>query len=276
MGGSPRSGTTLLQSILCSAPGTTPMMAECAPLRFLLESCQKTVGHTKVNPGDYFDGKQGVVRLYTALCKHFLNDVRARHDANVAVLKEPAMGPSLPLLLDTIPDALIIAIARDPRSIVLSMREWGRRSRDRGADSHFESATTAELAEEVANAYRQLTRLPAEFAGDRIFFLRYEDLVHEPLWTSRVLAAVTGLDLSNYNPSAGWDVAKMGFGSGTPRDDAKTPLYGKKVAATRVSAWRTDLAPEDIAEIEEVASFYMSLFGYEKAGLQEEACENPD
>jgi len=263
IGGAARTGTTLLQAMLCATGRTNPVIAEAAPLRFLLDAHRMSSNHMRVHKAAYFaSGEEldAVIRAaVVALCEH----LRVRYACTSLVLKEPELTKSFATLARLLPEALFVCMVRDPRDVVVSMLDWGERSRARGNEHLFQQRDADALAEFVMTYYRALLRAPVADLDGRLCFVRYEDLVREPLATARALAAWSGIDLRGFAAEGSWSHCALDLDAETsPIRDALAELYGQAVSDRRIGAFRGVLTTDEIIGIERKCQRLMHVFGY--------------
>ncbi len=146
VGGCQRSGTTLLQGILCSDDLSNPLIAEAEYLRQLVETyCN---GRRRFDFGlkDYFADPEEFCRFQSSWIRAFLEQTLRRYPpASHLVLKEPHLTRFFPDLWELIPEAQFIVLVRDPRDTLLSMMEVGRRLAASGSKHVLASAELRSL-----------------------------------------------------------------------------------------------------------------------------------
>ena len=101
VGGVNRSGTTLLQSILCSDRSTNPLIHEASYLRSIVEAYvfgqQKFEEHNKY----YFSSVEDMRDFTAGWAKSYLDKIRARYpESDHLVLKHPPLTPRFPAIFD--------------------------------------------------------------------------------------------------------------------------------------------------------------------------------
>ncbi|MCB1340426.1 MAG: sulfotransferase [Pseudooceanicola sp.] len=173
--GMPRSGSTLVEMILTSAPG----VASCGELvtaeRLYRELIQPAAALTPE-----------LIATFAKGYRDALPDLP--DDAAAFVDKMPANHAHLGLLLSAFPEARAVDMLRDPRDVAASM--WMQRF----AAGGMAYASSMRHIGEVANIYRRhMARWTAMFP-DRILTLRYEDLVRDLEGSTHRLAEFCGID----------------------------------------------------------------------------------
>ena len=170
-----------------------------------------------------------------------------------ASLGKPRWGEKTPghfVFLDTIfdwfPDARTVALVRDPRAVYASRKgtEWGARP-----------------PRQVARNWVRAARAAARWSGDgRGLVVRYEDLVGETEAVMQRVCRFVGetFDAAVVEPGARQQVRASGLhGTHDPSGAVDTAA---------VERWRRELAPVDIAVIEDVAGDAMRALGYDPLG----------
>jgi hypothetical protein len=244
VGGSPRSGTTLVQRVLNH--------------------------HPKVYGGPEFDFIPGIAELYQRMRNSIRSgritrivDEPTLYDAfreliasllipkaeaeGVAVLSEktPSNVLAFDLIEEIVPESKKILVIRDPRDVVSSMLEVGNRQRRR-------LGYTSGFVRDVCAAVNYMNR--CLFAGcsfaersKNCLVVYYEDLVANPLPEANRIYAFLGLEgLTEINLSASEFETGKGkyFQDFCPSDD-----LGAEVVKSRVGAFRSRLSKSDLSYI---------------------------
>ncbi|WP_298854483.1 tetratricopeptide repeat-containing sulfotransferase family protein [uncultured Ruegeria sp.] len=167
--GQPRSGTTLMEMMLSSAPD----IAGCGELTLMPELSTRFHTSDKVLDAE---SASGIARYY----REQMPQVPAGSVAFVDKL--PHNFQRVGFILAAFPNAKIINMLRDPRDVGLS--KWIRRFPAGGMNY----ASNLEAIAHTANLYRRyMSHWDKVFAG-RILTMPYEDLVADPLTHSKRIA----------------------------------------------------------------------------------------
>lgn len=182
--GYPRSGTTLVENILATAPGIEaieerPTLID-ADRAFLLDD-------------------DGIARL-AAIDATTATDFRERYWQRVAeagvpqgskvfVDMDPLKGIKLPLIAKLFPDARIVVLRRDPRDVVLSCF----RQNFRVSAAAYAFTTLEGVAEHYA-ALMRLTALCLDRLPLTVHEMRYDALIADFDGVTRALCDFTGID----------------------------------------------------------------------------------
>ena len=175
------------------------------------------------------------------------------------------------------PDATIVCMIRDPRSVVASFKDWGKdRSetevdtgdgnslgRDSGIEHRrqrvqqvFHPITIATLCK---GAFRAGQQAQKRYGPQRVRIIRFEDLVLSPRDVLTELA--DWLEIS-----AEIDPENMPVSNSSYKETDGEPRKGMNPKA--VDRWRKTLTPTEIRVVERVASGMLRDGGYERSGVR--------
>lgn len=256
IGGGMRTGTTLLQRILCSTPGTNPLIAECQYLTAVMDQYAGMNAGFDVFLADYFESPQAFAVHVRARVEEVLRITAERYrPARVLVLKSPELTRHFAKLAAWFPPARFIVMLRDPRDAIASMLDVAERHRESGQPSAL-AGYGRDMAKFVAlfrSYYKPLAR-DWDRLRERMLLVRYEDLVQDPDAALRLLAGFTGIELGSRHlaPNQG-RVSKQFAKSGQRNVFVRgfvTPLYSETLQASRVGRHRERLSADEIRYIE--------------------------
>jgi Sulfotransferase family len=262
IGGCPRSGTTLLGTLL----GTHPDCLCVPESHFKIDALRfEDVRPERVDPARVLalmrrdrdfqgweespgaPGPDERVVSYTDLVAWLVRRYGARFgkpSPKLWVDHTPDNTRFATTLVDLYPDAKMIHIVRDGRAVAASLLplHWGPNRIDTAARYWLWHVGHA-LAAEACLGPGRVTRV------------RYEDLVEQPEPTLQRLCAFLDMD---YDP-----VMLKGDGFRVPRH-MKTPfpLIGKPPDSRRIDAWRTTLTDRQIELFEYRVDDFLRYFGY--------------
>ena len=264
VGGSPRSGTTLLQSILCSDVRTNPLIRETHYLYKIVETYRHTVdSFDALESCHYFSSVEEVREVTRPWAEAFLSHVRARYSpASSLVLKYVGLTQLYPALAELLPDARLILIVRDPKDTIGSLIEVGKKSAEQGKRNNFPSVT-----DKLISFYRSfyepsLSCRESSFRA-RLHLVRYEDLVRDPASEIARLEDFTGLSLRGFNPDGEWSRQQVDFAKDRGNNNPWiTELNGGAVSESRLGRYREVMSEAEAAGIERACAHIMDAFGY--------------
>jgi len=257
VGGAMRTGTSLLQNILCTAPSANDMMLEC---QYLTEQLSLHVhSHQKSDRAleDFFDGKDALTSFSKKIVYDFLRQTYIQQGSpKHLILKHPEMTVFFPLLADFLPEARFIVSARDPKDVVTSMLVVAEKQKKSGRTSNMVQADRdmSRLTHLFLSFYRGLGDTPE----GRIKYIKYEDLVTKTPLLLPELSAFLGLDLSGYDPQAIWKYTRP-----VKYNEAfNTKIRGKSLSNSSIGNYKDKLSKEEITVIEQIAGDFMTFFRY--------------
>jgi hypothetical protein len=273
IGGCPRSGTTLLRSLVDNHPD----LAMPAETQFVLEvyAARERYGDLRRPEARraiaewlfYEDGHGGrrlrvknslsreaaVERVMAApptLGSLFATCFRIYAEAYGKPrwgAKRPAYAPHVRDIFRLFPDAQFVNVIRDPRASVASQVKlrWYRE-----CDRLENAIATWETAVQRLDAFAGRLRL------DQLLDVRYEDLVRDPRRALRAICEFAGLRtgeaVEEMIASERIGIFREGW-----HDRLKQPID-----TTAVDAWRTQLGPRKTALVERATGAYFTRFGY--------------
>lgn len=269
VGGSQRSGTTLLQTILCQDEAVNPLVPEAKYLRHLVAAYRFGKQTFGAETRAYFRDLQGYVLFNRNVVSLMLEQTRALYaGATHLCLREPHLTQYFPELYELLPDARFVCIVRDPRDVIASMVEVGARlARDgMAADAMarlFTSRRMSDLSAHYLSFYAPIVRYNVEGFRARCPFIRYEDLVERPAEYLGRLRELTGLALADYDPARAPDTGEVDYRqSGQYQRAWNSALYTSKVEDSRIGRYREVLTAEEVAEVDRACAEFMRRFGY--------------
>ena len=272
VGGCPRSGTTLLRTMLTAHPE----LAIPQETRFLIDGYRarrrwgdladpdnrrrlarwvvdrRVSRHAQLTP----DTDELVARMVAAppTIGSVLSAGFRLHAERHGAVRWGDKRPSLVLNLDAVfamfPGAQYVNVVRDPRAAIASIRTVGRRH---GWSAHGIPGGTEAWARSQREADRWRRRLPA----DQFLEVRYEELVSEP---EPVLAAIVGY--LGLDP-AGLDAMLHHHETADVSTRSLHALVARPVTTEAVRRWERELTREEIAFVEHVLADPMRRYGYE-------------
>lgn len=269
IGGCMRTGTTLLNSILCDDPATNPVIGEVQYLTQMMHHYHWGQRHFRLYLKDTFEDRD-VFKAFTAdWLRDYLERTRKRwQPCTHLVLKNPELVRYFPDLAELVEGAKFFLTVRDPRDTIVSMRAVAAKQREKGIESTLTkmNGDARQLSRYYRTYYTRLLRGDMDVLQSRLFLVRYEDLATQPGQVVDQIRAFTGLALSDYDPNCDWQRSAENYEQSRADPDRAawtTELHGKGVSDSRIGQYRDSLSPEDIAIIEEECRAVMRPFRYE-------------
>jgi Sulfotransferase family len=221
--GFPRSGTTLLQALLCTDPAAGPLLGEAfLPYRIATVLGEETAA--------WRDDSRYFYRSPAAMAARFARIIDDYVDGCAAMYNHPQkLVFKAPRVLDRFatlqllrPRDRFVAIIRDPRDIFASMHAMHRRAGTAG------QLDWGALAEELEHSY-----LTAHRQG--VLVVRYEDLVTDPQAIAVQRRTVLGFRVDHEQL---WKHCEFDLlaSSASSQRHARSDGWGKPITADRVGA----------------------------------------
>lgn len=272
VGGSQRSGTTLLATVLCSGKESNDYFGESASLRSIIE-LYRSLGAKFDTDVKFHFGNQAILDEYFAgTVKSFLSHTMAVHSpASSLVLKEPHLTCYFPQLHKLVPRSRFILIKRDPRDIVVSMLKVGEKLAADGKKHLFNSGDIGKIARTILPFYAPTINASKKNRGFRsaCHWVEYESLTRNPEAVVEELRKFTGLKLEDAdfeNPTRHVQEERRKIRVENKNISAwVTDLTDKgSISDESVGRFKSHLSDEQIATVEEVLGQLMQVLGYEK------------
>ena len=246
--GPPRSGTTLLQYMLCNSTGGE-FLPECGAvwqvIHYRLKGIAEDYDHEPFDCDDH-----QLDASVTSFIKSLLG--RPYRSENI-ILKAPNLCHYLDFLHRFFDRSMrTICIIRDPRDAIASLMKVRSRQglgRDLVAAADF-----------MGSFYQDLARgLDHPHDDNPLFLIRYEDLVSASQERIEALEAFVErpLDFGGFS-----DLTKETMNKDNPWH---SELYGRAVTAERIGAFWDYLTPDEIGAIDHSYGRFYERFGYQAA-----------
>lgn len=257
VGGYLRTGTTLLQSILCNSPDCNPMIGEAVFLRGIVEAYRRSLQMFDLHAKYYFDDEEQLRRLCAGYTEDFLAATEKRFSGpKHLVLKHPQLTPHFPWLHRLTPDSRFIVIVRDPRDTVASAVS----AMKKGA-AEFGTLDIAGLATDMLLHYTACFGCRLESFHRQTLYVTYEGLVQDPGPVVSALQEFTGIDLSGFTPDMGGTRSEVDFDSADEKERAlHSEHYGQAVSDARVGRFADVLSDDDVRTVERICKPVVNVY----------------
>ena len=242
VGGSGRSGTTLLRTILNRHPSifcgdeSTVFLSRISSARDIAARYHLSTEDV----ADMFRASRSQVEFVDLFRQHCLS-----HSAkSVWAEKTPDNILRFDYVRRHFPNALLVHVIRDGRDVVCSLRRqtWLKVPQD--------ERTTLKAVEVAIDYWSRRVEAGLRFRNDpRYTELKYEDMIRQPEQTLRPLFAAAGVD---WSPSV--LIPPDGSDTTQPHENA--------INTNALEQWRRELSAEEIALIERKAGPLLRMLGY--------------
>ncbi len=236
VGGYGRTGTTLMQGLLCASEDVIGMTAEAKLLFGLIDTYARGVIVWKGQTSDYFPDRDAYRHFMRGVVGSYLHYLRVRSGADRRLLqKVPIVARFVPEAADLLPNARFVIMVRDPRAALASRLEVDRRHGDRpNPEGEIERFVRI-----YAKLVRQLVSL-----GDKLIFVRYEHLVTDPDAAIERVSQFLGIRAPPNVRSLAWESKRTRTAAGS------SPLDGQPVSTASLTKYRQSLDPAVLARLE--------------------------
>jgi len=272
--GAMRSGTSLLQHVLCSSPEANPFVHGCRYLTSQIAVYAQYAGSDRLYVKDYLGGPDGLFDFSQAIVERLLAEThRQLGQPHHLVLKNPELSSYLPQAAALLPQARFVISVRDPKDTIASMIGVGDKHRQKGVASFLAGA--GRDIDRLCASYRQfyapvLQALEKDRSGlgKRVCFTTYESLISDTDRTVERLAQFCRISLSpeGIGKEGGWrskvDREKDEL-LNHPRWSAYvTDLSGGPISQASVGRYREVLSAAEAEEIDRLCADLRRTFGY--------------
>ncbi len=181
IGGHSRTGTTLMQGLVCNHPHTISVTREASYFRGLMEAYELGLRWFDQHTCDYFESREELTDFHRLLIQPYLDRVLGRFGDGIdaiIVQKEPRMTEFFPEIGALLPGSKFIVLIRDLRDVIASqIVRIGK------------SGLPYQLDSDLDRYVRTLSRLIMyrDILEERLMFVNYEGLVN---WPTKVMERV--------------------------------------------------------------------------------------
>jgi protein-tyrosine sulfotransferase len=259
IGGPPRSGTTILQRVLCQSQCTNPMVGEAEHFFYLVRAYSAALTQFDSKTKFYFS-KDELRDYHMDLADKYLQRFRGKFSNDPRlVLKAPWFTRDFPFLAELLPDALFVIIVRDPLDIVASQIEVGIKQAEIDGHNFYPRGDIQGIIDGIMSVYLPSLTSQKKF-GSRLMTIRYEKLVSGDVALQRLTKF---LDLP--------DLMSAGRENNSGLTDFKhdtdsaffSELWDKKLTNASVGRHQDALTQAEIDVVKERTKQFRKQYGYE-------------
>ena len=238
VGGAPRSGTTLVQNMLDSHPDIcgAPEFHHVPDIISLRKKMHVSIDRKFI---DLICSYDDVDSHIGSLIEAILHPLADRQGCRLLSEKTPNNVLVFPELMKLFPAARFIHVVRDPRAIIASMLQVGKRAKQKDWQTQ-EFTHSVGAAVEYVRRCQQTGFTSFELAPERVYELKYERVVADPENETRRICRFLGIEWSSrmLHPK---DVKHLGEQAVTNDVWYSTQSYNRDPEPDGVDRWKSQL-----------------------------------
>ena len=271
VGGSMRSGTTILHRVLSTAEGSHPYISEAWFIFELMRTRSSVLSSYDIKGLDYFGSREAFDTYILNLIESHIGDVARRyHPASRVFIKHPELTRLFGTFGRWFPRSPFVVSIRDPRDTIASMVRVAERQSARGVTPppQIRGRNMRTLCETFLSNYRWMETMPASLAG-RVTTVRYEALMTDTAATVADLARALEVKI-DLDRIAAFGETRERSANFDPAIRASDPLlggffselYNSNLTPSRIGRHVEVLTQDEIAEIERRCAAFATRHGY--------------
>lgn len=235
VGGTPRSGTTMINALACSTDRANDQINECSYFRDLVKVYHHRKRVFDIHDHSYFDTQEDFQNYHRAILKDMLmHSWEVCGKPEILVLKSPEMCEYFDTLHELFPQSKFIVVYRNPLDVMSSRLVVLKKLDVKPNFSHIR-----EICTEYKWLYRAFLTYINTIPKENLIAINYDKFVKDkPELTA--LNEFMGVDDLSYDKMWKKDFVKDLGGSKTPW---KADLYGKPVSASHIGRSKKVLNP---------------------------------
>lgn len=248
--GPPRSGTTLVNRMICSSSSCAPMLPECSFITKQIEMYNNILQYSDPDRfAVYYGDPDECKSCFMACIQANLTSLMRVTPKLVAykhmVLKDPALCFFLTQAQCLLPqDTKFVIVVRNPMGIIASLKKVAAK---REVEWNIKEAS-----EMTMNHFFHLNQVRSRGELNSALYIRYEDLYSTGL---NALVEFLGFSISK-------DVVVEKNKVHDKSDPFYTNLLDEALTGSRFDAWRNELTPDEISYVAGFFAGIMSFWDY--------------
>lgn len=247
--GAPRTGTTLLLSLICTSMSTNPLSAECDYFTTFVQPFIKARDRFDLHTECYFSSMDAFQNYHSRIMKSVLDDMWASlSNPSHLVLKDPGMTRYANIILSLVPECKMLVCVRHPRDVIASRVAIEMRRCVIEDVKLIDPNFIASICQEYNAVYEYVVALEGE-ARQKVKIAQYESLVDG----KEIESLSAFLALNDINPDKLWS-RSVKMGKRKTHNEWMSPLYGQKMTSTSVGNYKNVLSDSDVQLIDEMCA----------------------
>jgi hypothetical protein len=242
IGGSPRSGTTLVQNMLDSHPLVLggPEFLHLPDIINLRRKLHSSITREWI---DIFCSKEDVDNQLSSWIKKLFLSLAEKHRCGFYSEKTPENILVFSELMEMFPRAHFIQVIRDPRAILSSMRQVRKRAIEKGIKPPSFTANTSTSIAYIKGCFESGVKI-SKREGQKILTVIYEKLISDPVGETKKICEHVGIEWNDRMLCPG-EKEHLGDRAITLKSneiwyDSKS--YNRNIAPQNSEKWRRELS----------------------------------
>lgn len=254
IGGSPRSGTTLLQGMICDGNKVNPLMPEVSYLLDLLEINRRWNTYGDKKSSLYFGSVEKMKSFCRVAVEKFITGIPFINKYEFVCLKDPLLANYVEEIISIFSsEVMLILMIRDPRDVIASMISVEKRKIEIEGDEYKQIMSFDDIVEFIYQFFYNIMN----YKGSNVFVLKYENLV---LGKTEEVNEFLGMVI-NEKP---YGSSMLDFSLEKQTNPFITDKYTKSdVMDDSLGAYKKILTADQIKKINIVFSGVMEYFNYD-------------
>jgi hypothetical protein len=271
IGGSQRSGTTILQKLLGTANECHPIIGECWFVLHQLAVYDQMMAKFNMMLVDYFPERENFDRFTRDILSRFFDETRKNlSNPDTLVLKQPSLTAYFPLLGKWFEQARFIINVRDPRDTIASIVKVNEQHKRDGVQSgQSRMGRDMNVLSEFYKSYYKYAFDISSPIRDRTLFVRYEDLMKDASKECTRIAEFCNLSFDNEKINSLGQI-KTTTSQMDPEVRKKKPsgaafwsdLYSEDLSTSRIGRYKEVLTSNEISQVQTLCSDINNGFKY--------------
>ena len=232
-----RTGTTLMQGLLCASEDVMGVTTEAKILRSFIETYAVGLAGWKAYTSDYFADEAAYRSFMRQVLGFYLQHVRTRFATDKRLLQKVPQRAAAHVseVASLLPNAQFIVMVRDPRAALASQAEFNQ---------HY--GRRLNLAREIGGFVELYSSLVARLPSmsGRLMLVRYEHLVTSAVATMTQVAEFLSIRMPANLESLEWESKR------TKALAEASPLDGRAVSAASLTKYRQTLPSRVLDRLE--------------------------
>lgn len=261
--GAARTGTHLLNSVICQSGQTNPLLSESLHLVELTKFQKQLETFSANYPDMYFSGPKDILDLTGTVLRKMVQQVCDKYKTDICVFRAPALSWHAEELYRAFKsidlDCQFVCMLRDPRDAVVSMMNWNEKRIAKG-DKPLCGPGEDILDFSIQRFWSQYKNVISLREKGNVHFIKYEDLTATPRKTARKVYKKLGLDFAGFDESATWQNVKADLSQTGRNGDCITSLYNQPVSTNSIGSYKDILNQEQERMVLSRLNQYCKIF----------------